>query len=429
MILRSLMERRGEEVAGGALTDRGWISSMVNSGGGMSTSGLAVTEWTAEGIPALYACQRAISETVGQIPLKLMRTSGKGKTPDTDNPLYWVLHNLFNPEMTAFEGKEMLTRHLAGWGNAYGEIVRNASGQVTAIWPLMPWRMRVDRDDLNRRRWTYTAPNGRTFVWVFNPNTPPIFHLRINSLDGLVGRSPVRVLMDSVGMTQAVNQFGADWFNNYSSPAVALEYPGRLKPEARQHLREEWEKLRGSWGNKHRVAILQEGMKLARYSCPPEEAQFIETRSFQIEETARMYRVPLFAIQHMTKSTSWGTGIEQMMLGWLATGLMAYLVQWQQAGARDCLTQRTFTTHQLVWVLASLLRTDIKTQMDALKIQKEIGAASPNDILALLDLNPRTDEFADEYDVGIANTMPASLALKKLAAGAAADFPPQGAST
>jgi phage portal protein BeeE len=148
MILDRFLERRAaEEVAGGTLTDKSWIASLITgSGGGMTTTGQHVTPWSAEGIPAIYACQRAISETVGQLPLKLMRRVGRNMEPDENNPLYTCLHDLANPEMTAFEFKEMLTRHLGGWGDAYGEIVRDGAGRITALWPLLPWRMTVDRE-------------------------------------------------------------------------------------------------------------------------------------------------------------------------------------------------------------------------------------------------------------------------------------------
>lgn len=417
MILERALEHRGEELAGSTLTDRGWVASMMQSSGSVSAAGVPVTEWTAEGIPAMYACQRAISETLAQVPLKLIKYDGTERLPDTENPLYWVLHDLANPEMTAFTFKEMLTRHLVGWGNGYAEIVRDKSGAVIALWPLMPWRMVVDRDLLNRKRWRYTAPDGRPYEWTFDPIRPPILHLMINSAEGLVGRSPVRILMDSLGLTQAASRFGAEWFGKHAQPNIALKHPGRISKAAKDNLRKTWESLRGEWGSKHRTAVLEEGLSIEKYSCSPNESQFIETRSMQIEETARIYRVPLFVVQHMTKSTSWGTGLEQMMLGWMSTGLDPYFTQWQQVIARDCLTQRTFTTHKAVWIMGALLRTDIKSQSQALEIQKRNGVINANEWRAILDMNRRSDAFGDDYDVAIANTTPMSLAVAAAAAG------------
>lgn len=411
--LFSPRRRAAEETSGGTLTDRGWISSMISGSGAVSSAGQQVTPWTAEGIPAVYACQRAISETVGQIPLKLMRVTEGGKEPDTDNPLYSVLHDLANPEMTAYHFKEMQTRFLAGWGNAYAEIIRDAAGRVVAKWPLMPWRMEVDREaGTNIKRWTYHAPNGQRYTWRWNANRPPIEHCMINTVDGLVGRSPIRVLMDSVGMTQAVNQFGADWFAGYATPAGILSHPQKLGAPGRQHLREEWEKMHGTWGNKHRVAILQEGMTFTQMSSPPDEAQFIETKGFQIGEMCRIYRVPPFVVGHMEKATTWGSGIEQMMLGWLSTGLQPYLVGWKQTIKRDCLTQKSFNTHEPVWVERALLRSDFKTRMEGYEIQQRIGLASPNEQRGWEDLNRRTDAFGDDYMVPTNNLTPSSLARK-----------------
>ena len=414
MFLERAMSRATEQTFG-PITDKGVVASLIAaSGGGMSTSGLQVDEWKFEGIPAGYACQRAISETVGLLPIKLKLRDGKSFDDDYDNPLYWVLHDLFNSELTAYNGKELMTRWLTGWGNAYAELVRDSQGNVIEIWPLVPWRMSVDRDEENRKRWTFRAPNGRKFQWVNNPDAPPIMHLHINSVDGLVGRSPVRINMDSIGLTLAANQFGAEFYNSYAAPAVILSHPGKLGQPGKDNLRESWDKLRGEWGKKHRMAVLSEGMKLERMSCAPDEAQFLETRGLQIEETARIYRVPLFVIQHMTKSTSWGSGIESMMLGWLATGLSPYLENWRQVIARDCITAKFLRTRSAVWITQAIVKTDFKTMQEGLKLQKEGGAISPNEWRAMNEMNPRADALGDEYDVAMANTMPTSLALKKL---------------
>lgn len=404
--------RASEELAGGTLTDRGWVASLLSTAGTVSTSGQTVTPWTAEGIPAVYACQRAISETVGQIPLKLKRHTPDGKVDDVDQSLYTVLHDLANPELTAYHFKEMMTRHLVSWGNAYAEIVRDESGRVTALWPLLPWRMTVDRDPErgNAKRWIYQGPDGRPYTWAWNSSRPPILHLMVNSIDGLVGRSAIRVLMDAVGMTQAVNQFGADYFAGYATPAGLLTHPQKLSDRARQHLREEWERKHATWGNKHRVAILQEGMTYTKMSSPPEEAQFVETKGFQIGEMCRIYRVPPVMVGHTEKATTWGTGIEQMLLGWLSTGLQPYLVGWKQSVARDCLTNKSFNTHSVVWVERALLRSDFKTRMEGYEIQQRIGAASPNEIREWEDLNRRTDAFGDDYMVPTNNMTPSSLA-------------------
>jgi HK97 family phage portal protein len=415
VFLERLVERRAVEnqYGAGTLTDSSWISKIVGSSGGVSTSGLVVNEWTAEGISSMYACQRAISETAGQIPIKLQYLDQGRRRDADDDRLYFLLHDLPNPEMTAYQFKEMMTRFLAQWGRSYAQILWDDRGP-SALWPLLPWRMTVDRDASGRKRWRYTATDGSSHEWMANPNQPPILDLHINSIDGLVGRSPVRVLMDAIGLTQAVEQFGAEYFKNYSAPALSVSLPGKLTDAGRQHLREEWQRFRGDWGTKHRTVILQEGMKVDKISNNPNEAQFIETRGLQIEEIARIYRTPLAVIQHMTKSTTWGSGIEQILLHWLATGLNQYLVQWQQAIMRDLVTPRLMAKRRVIWVTAALVQTDIKTRGEALEIRKRNGIINANEWRELEDMNPRNDEFGDQYDVAVANTMPASLAKAKL---------------
>lgn len=405
MILDRFIEQRAEETTLGPLTSKGVVASLLSAAGGMSTAGVAVDEWKAEGLPAMYACQRAISETVGHLPMKLLETRGRDRVPATSDPLYGVLHDLMNPELTAYDGREMMTRWLAGWGRSYAEIEWDHD-RVVALWPLMPWRMKVDRDEKNRKRWTYTAPNGRTFDWVFNAAKPPILHLMVNSLDGLDGRSPVRVHIDTIGAAAATRQFGADFMKNYASPGVVATFPGKLSSEAKNNIRNSWEEMRGTWGQKHRMAVLTEGMKVEKMSCPPDEAQFIETYGLHIEEMARIYRVPLFIIQHMTKSTAWGSGIEQMMLGWLSTGLSPYLVNWQQAVMRDCVTSAGIGRRQVVWVTGAIVKTAFLDQQKALEIQKRNGVVNANEWRGLLDLNPRTDAMGEAYDVPNANSKP-----------------------
>jgi len=409
-------ERRGEEIAAGTLTSP-TVSLIQALGGGKTTSGATVNESTAEGIPAWYASVRVISETVGQLPFKLYRKVRGGKFPDERHPLYTVLHDFANPEMIAYVYREMQTRFLATWGNSYAEIERDGDGRVKALWPLAPNRMRVDRDEQNRKRFRYTAANGQGFEWIWNPRRPPIQHLMINCENGLTGRSPIRVLLDSLGLTKAAQEYGERFFGNNQTPAGILYSKTRLSPQAKQHLREGWQKVHGGLSNQQRLAILEEDLKFERVGLPNVEAQFLETRSLQIEETARILRVPLFMIQHMTKSTAWGSGIEQMGLGFVNFTLMNWLVQWVQATRRDCLSDRGFETHDAGFVVNSLVRGSFAERMAGYKIQAEIGMASPNDLLRREDENVRDDDFGDQYLVPVANYVPASVMAKALTDG------------
>lgn len=405
------VERRATEYQGGTLTSPnpfGLVSLLTGSVGG-TTAGVAVDEWTAEGIPAIYACQRAYSETVGQLPCKLMAVADKVKTPAVDDQLYYVLKTEANSEQGAFAFREMMTRFLMSWGNAYAEIERNAQGQVIALWPLVPWGMYVDRDPAtNKKRWRYRNARGQSFEWIDNPARRPILHLMINSIDGLVGRSPIRVEMDSIGLTQATNQFGAIYFQRGTQSNFVAIHKGKIGPEGRRNFRESWEEVNGGWANKQRLLVLSEDVKLEKLSTPPDEAQFLETRSFQIEECARIYRMPLVMIQHMTKSTSWGSGVEMAMLGWLAMGLSPVLEQWKQELARTCISTKVKYSREVVFVTAALLRTDFSTTITGLATQIQNRIINPNEARDYLDLNPVEggDEFAPWKSSAPSTTQP-----------------------
>lgn len=412
MLSERFFERRGEEIPyTGTLTSPS-VSLISGLSGGMTSAGVRVNEITAEGISAWFACRQVISETVGQLPLKVFRKLDRGKEPDERHPLYFVLHDQLNTEWTAYEGKEFLTRCLADWGNAYAEIQRNTRGEVVALWPLAPNRMTVDRDGQGRKRYRYSAASGALFEWINNIARPPIFHLRANTIDGLIGRSAIRILADCFGLTKAAEEFGSRFFANDATPSMVATYKGRLNAQQKQNLRESWQRVYGGLSNAHRLAILEHDIQLTKMGVDPQAGQFLETRNLQIEEIARILRVPLFMIQHMTKSTSWGSGIEQMMLGFVNITLMPWLTIWQQAIGRDLLTAKSFETHAALFVVNALVRGDFKTRMDGYAVQIDKGIATPNECRELEDLNARTDPYGDEAMVPTNNAVPASLATQ-----------------
>jgi HK97 family phage portal protein len=424
MLSERLFERRGEEIPNTGTFTSPSVSLLNSVGGGPTASGVRMNPFTAEGIPAWFATRNVITETIGQIPLKIFRKNARGKEPDPAHPLYYILHDQFNPEMTAYEGKELLTRGVADWGNGYAEIqyASPTSTQVKALWPLAPSRMTVDRDEFNRKRYRYRSAyyeamggRGAGFEWINDVRRPPILHLRMNTLDGLVGRGVIQILAECFGLAKATEEFGARFFSNNATPSMVATYKGKLNPQQKQNLRESWQRINGGLSNAHRLAILEHDIQIEKMGVDPNAGQFLETRMLQIEEIARILRVPLFLIQHMTKSTSWGTGIEQMMLGFVNITLMPWITLWQQSIARDLLNAKSFETHEAIFVVNSLVKGDFKSRMDGYKTQIEVGLATPNECRSLEDMNARTDEFGDEPMVPVNNAVPASLAREFIA--------------
>ncbi len=380
---------------GTSIAPAAWL---VNLGyGAKTTAGVHVDEWIAEGMPAVYACVHAVSETVGHVPLKLYHKTNTGRELADTHPLYDILHRLPNPEMTAYQFRELLTRHLAMWGRAYAYIQRAADGEVQALWPIHPTRVYVDRDGMNRKRWVVAMEDGSRQGFVFNPDTPPILHLHMNSNDGLDGRSPVWINRESLGITKAAEDYVGAWFGNGAIPGMVLTHPGRLTDKAKESIRKSWaERFLGA-RKANKVAVLEEGIKVDVVGVDPQKSQLKELRDDQIGAAARIWRVPSFIIQNHTKETSWGSGIEQMMIGWINTGLMPYFEQWQQAIARDLLSRKTWATHYAKFVTAALERGDLKSTMDAFAVARQNTILNADEIREKLDENKIPGGIGEHY--------------------------------
>ena len=378
-------------------------------GGGKTPAGVAIDEKIGEGLPAIYACVHLISETIAQLPLKLYRrrADGRGKAPDPDHPLYPILHDQTNPELTALQAREMITRHLAIWGRAYAFIQRDGRGQPTGLWPLHPARMFVDRVSDGRKRFRYWMAAADNREWIQDPSRPDILHLHINSDDGLDGRSPLRINRESLGITKAAEDYVGAWFGNGAIPGLILSHPQRLSDKARENIRRSWlERFMGA-SQSHKLALLEEGITATVVGVDPEKSKLDKLRSAQIEAAARIYRVPLFLIQNQTKDTSWGSGIESQMLGFVNLTLMPWLVQWTQVVRRDLLTRESRNSHEAIFVVNALVRGDLQTRYAAYATARQNGWLNGDEIRELEDLNP-IDGGAGSVFWMPANMQPAS---------------------
>lgn len=340
----------------------------------------------------VFACVRLIAESVGMLPLILYRRMApRGKQRATDHPLYSMLHDAPNPEMTALELGETLAGHLALWGNAYCEIEYDGAGKRRALWPLRPDRMRVEVNERNEREYVYELPSGeqvglpRYRVW----------HVRGWGTEAWTGKSPIGLARESIGLSLATEEFGARFFGNDSRPGGVLKYPGKLSPEGADKLRTSWTAAHGGLSNAHRVAVLEEGTEWQQIGIAPEDAQFLETRKFQETQICQIYRVPPHMIGITERSTSWGTGIEQQGIGFVTFTLLPYLLRISQTASRDLLTRRERQELFAEHLTAALERGDIKTRYEAYSVGRNGGWLSVNDIREVENMNPV--EGGDEY--------------------------------
>ena len=354
---------------------------------GGTTSGKAVTERSAMQMTAVYSCVRILAEAVAGLPLHLYRyKEDGGKEKALDHPLYLLLHDEPNPEMSSFVFRETFMTHLLLWGNAYAQIIRNGKGEVIALYPLMPNRMVVDRDIHGQLYYQYTrsTEEAPTMKGV-TVNLPPsdVLHIPGLGFDGLVGYSPIAMAKNAIGMAIACEEYGAKFFANGAAPGGVLEHPGTIKDP--QRVRESWQSTFGGSGNSNKIAVLEEGMKYTPIGISPEQAQFLETRKFQINEIARIFRVPPHMVGDLEKSSF--SNIEQQSLEFVKYTLEPWIVRWEQSINRVLLTESEKAAYFVKFNVDGLLRGDYQSRMNGYATARQNGWMSANDIRELENLD------------------------------------------
>lgn len=347
-----------------------------------TTTGVSVTPESALAYSAVLACIRVLSESVATLPFILYERLDRGKQRATEHWLYPLLHDAPNPAMTRFEWMSTVVGHLAGWGNAFAEIQVNGAGQPIALWPLPPNKVTVGGSPVEGLTYSYNDKTGRP--WPIAAER--MLHLRGLGSDGVIGYSVLALARESVGLGLATQEFGARWFGNGARPSVVLEHPGVLGDEAYERLRNNWLEKHQGLENSHRVAILEEGMKVETIGIPPEDSQFLETRKFQRTEIASIFRVPPHMIGDLERATF--SNIEQQSIDFVTYTLGPWLSCIEQRIGMSLLSpgerQRLFAE----FLAAGLLRGDIQTRYAAYAVGRNWGWLSANDVRELENLNP-----------------------------------------
>lgn len=360
---------------------------------GRTTSGKPVNERTAMQTTAVYACVRILAEAVASLPLHVYEYQDDGgKKLVHDHPLYYLLHDEPNPEMTSFVFRETLMSHLLIWGNAYAQIIRDGAGRVLGLYPLLPDRMEVQRDDRGNIYYVYSrnSDENPTFKEYGNIKlkAEDVLHIPGLGFDGLIGYSPIAMAKNAVGMTLACEEYGASFFANGANPGGVLEHPGVLKDPSK--VRESWNSVYRGVNNAHKIAVLEEGMKYQQIGIPPEEAQFLETRKFQINEIARLYRIPPHMVGDLDKSSF--SNIEQQSLEFVKYTLDPWVIRWEQSLQRSLLLPGEKGKYFIKLNVDGLLRGDYQSRMNGYAVGRQNGWFSANDIREMENMNPIPDE-------------------------------------
>ena len=364
---------------------------------GGSSSGKSVTERSAMQMTAVYACVRILSEAIAGLPLHLYRyTDNGGKEKAIDHPLYLLMHDEPNPEMSSFVFRETLMTHLLLWGNAYAQIIRNGKGEIVALYPLMPNKMSVDRDEFGHIIYKYYRGDDEAIKSEQSVILTPydVLHIPGLGFDGLVGYSPIAMSKNAIGMAIACEEYGAKFFSNGAAPGGVLEHPGTIKDPER--LRESWNRTFGGSRNSNKVAVLEEGLKFTPISISPNEAQFLETRKFQINEIARIFRIPPHMVGDLEKSSF--SNIEQQSLEFVKYTLDPWVIRWEQSMYRTLLMSEEKGKYFFKFNVDGLLRGDYQSRMNGYAVGRQNGWMSANDIRELenLDRIP-TEDGGDLY--------------------------------
>lgn len=364
-----------------------------------TASGKIVTNQTAMQITAVYACVRVLAESIAGLPLHFYRyVDSNNKEKAVDHSLYKLMHDEPNPEMTSFIFRETMMTHLLLTGNAYAQKIYNGKGEIIALYPLDPNRMTVWRDTSGRLRYTYTREPDEALAdknLVVTLGTEDVFHIPGLGFNGLVGFSPIEMARNAIGMAMAAEEYGSKFFANGAAPSGVLEHPGTIKDPAK--VRAAWLSQFGGSENSGKVAVLEEGMQYKPISISPEQAQFLETRKFQIDEIARIYRVPPHMIGDLEKSSF--SNIEQQSLEFVKYTLNPWVVRWEQQLSRSILSTREKEQgYYFKFNVDGLLRGDYESRMKGYAVARQNGWMSANDIHRLenQDLIP-AEEGGDLY--------------------------------
>ncbi len=382
---------------------------------GGTSAGKVVTERSAMQMTAVYACVRILSEAIAGLPLHLYRYNKEGgKEKALNHPLYRLLHDEPNPEMSSFVLRETLMTHLLLWGNAYAQIIRNGKGEIIALYPLMPNKMTVSRDENGQLFYTYRKsyeerPKDNTYEVTLLPSE--VLHIPGLGFDGLVGYSPIAMAKNAIGLAIATEEYGSKFFANGAAPSGVLEHPGTIKDPTR--VRESWQQTFGGSGNSNKIAVLEEGMKYTPIAISPEQAQFLETRKFQINEIARIFRVPPHMVGDLEKSSF--SNIEQQSLEFVKYTLDPWVIRWEQSIQRVLLTEEEKPTYFVKFNVEGLLRGDYQSRMTGYATARQNGWMSANDIRELENLDKIPAEAGGDLYLINGNMLP----LQK--AGAFAD--------
>ena len=311
---------------------KAWNPSLWNLAGSQSLSGEVVNEESALTYSAVWNAVSLISGTIGSLPLHLMQRKDTARRIAEDRKMYAVLHDQWNPLMTAMAGRECMMAHILTWGNGYAEKVTDVFGEVRQLWPITPNRVRPMMMD-GELVYRITLPN--TMPDVILPREK-VLHIPGLGFDGFMGYSVISMARKSIGLGMAMETFGSLFFGQGTHPGVIVSHPGKLGPESYKNMKGALTEAYSGLGQSHRLMLLEEGLKMEKVGIPNNDAQFLESRNFQIPEIARWFNLPPHKLKDLTRSSF--SNIESEQISFVRDSIMPWLVRLEQNYQMQLLT-------------------------------------------------------------------------------------------
>jgi len=360
-------------------------------GGGPTLAGPKVTETRSLTMPAVWRAVTLLAGVIASLPLHAFVQNGAERSRAAGSPAERLLERP-HPDLSLYEWLEIVVAHLALWGNAYLLIKRDGLGRVLWLLPIHPSQVQVGRQKnpdpatgVPGKRYAVQGPlpdgsDGRVL------GDLDVLHVPGFGYDGVCGVSPIRAARQGVALALAAEEFGARLFGSGSLATGVLQTEQRLTQSQADKLAQRWNEKQSGLKSAHGTVVLDKGAKWTQLTIPPEDAQFLESRSFQVSEIARMFGVPPHMLMDTEKSTSWGSGIEQQTIGFVTYTLRPWLSRIEARLTNLLGADAVYVRFSL----EGLLRGDSAQRAAFYKTMREIGVFSADDVLALEDRPPVT---------------------------------------
>lgn len=335
-------------------------------------------------ISTVFSCIRLLTESIGSLPVCVYKRTETGRVKAEDHPVYRLLYEP-NPFMTGQEFLEALAMQLVGWGNSYTLLAKNDKGTPMEAWPLASSKMTVEREGYERVIYRYNHERGPVVY-----TSDKILHVKGFGGDGVMGLSPLSYAAQALGLTVAAEKYSSSFFKNGGRPSGVLQVEKPMNPQQRKDIKERYQGLTGGdSGTGNSLWVLDAFAKYQPISISPEDAQLLVTRQLQVGEIARIFRIPLFLLMEMEKSTSWGTGLEQQNIAFLTYTLRPYLTRIEHAMDRWLFTEAERKAGYYVeFNVEGLLRGDSTARATFYAQMVQNGLMTRNEVRAKENLEP-----------------------------------------